>query len=300
MEQARAEIPFSGPRSRTRVYRCERKAVKAARTASPPGRRKRRASRSVSAERLIRLLEAFRRGETETAEILSMFSRDPIENLGFARLDSHRPVRLGYPEAVLCEGKQTEEVLHICRSLAAAGEGFIATRTSRDQLEGLRAEYPLLQFSELGRIAHLPPSDPCTARVLGRVAIVTAGTADLPVAEEARLTAAALGNPVDLYADVGVSGLHRILSIQDALRGASVVIVVAGMDGALPSVVAGLLPVPVIGVPASTGYGAAMGGLAALLAMLTSCAPGLTVMNVDNGYGAACAATRINRLCAPD
>ncbi len=179
--------------------------------------------------------------------------------------------------------------------MARRGDGFLATRASPEQLDRLESEFPEARVSRPGRIAHLPPDEPLEPAVLGRILIVTAGTADLPVAEEARVTAEALGNPVELRADVGVAALHRILERVDELRSAAVTVVVAGMDGALPSVVGGLVASPVIAVPTSAGYGAALGGLAALATMLTSCAPGLTVVNVDNGYGAACAATRINQ-----
>ena len=247
-------------------------------------------------ERLRALLEGLSRGDVGPEEALARLDRDPVERLGgFATLDHHRSLRLGHPEAVFCPGKDTEQLASICRAMARRGEGFLATRASPEQLERLQAEFPEARVSRPGRIVHLPPAEPLEPAVLGRVLIVTAGTADLPVAEEARITAEALGNPVDLRADVGVAGLHRILERVDELRSAAVTVVVAGMDGALPSVVGGLVAGPVIAVPTSAGYGAALGGLAPLMTMLTSCAPGVTVVNVDNGYGAACAATRINQ-----
>lgn len=246
-------------------------------------------------ERLERLLERLRRGEAQVPEVLDLLDREPLDILGFARLDHHRALRIGHPEAVFCEGKELDQLAAICRSLASRGEGFLATRASEEQLDALEREFPGLEVSRRGRIAHLPPAEPLRPRVLGEVMVVTAGTADLPVAEEAVITARAHGNPVRLCADAGVAGLHRILELRDELRAASVVIVVAGMDGALPSIVGGLVRRPVIAVPTSAGYGASLGGLAALLTMLTSCAPGVTVVNVDNGYGAGCAATRINQ-----
>ncbi len=226
---------------------------------------------------------------------MGRLDRAPTETLDFATLDHHRALRLGHPEAVYCEGKAPEELVEICRRLASRGDGFLATRASEIQLELLREAFPAVEVSERGRIAHLPPADPLRPPVGGPVLILTAGTVDLPVAEEARVTASALGNPVRLVPDVGVAGLHRVLARQDQLREAAVVIVVAGMDGALPSVVGGLVARPVIAVPTSVGYGAGQGGFAALLTMLNSCAPGVVVVNVDNGYGAACAATRINQ-----
>lgn len=246
-------------------------------------------------ERLARLLERLQRGEAGVLEVLARLDREPLDLLDFARLDHHRAMRIGHPEAVFCQGKELEQLMAICRSLASRGEGFLATRASPEQLDALEREFPGLEVSRRGRIAHLPPAEPLRPRVLGEVLVVTAGTADLPVAEEAVVTSRAHGNTVRLHADAGVAGLHRILDLQDELRAASVVIVVAGMDGALPSVVGGLIPKPVIAVPTSAGYGVSLGGLAALLTMLTSCAPGVTVVNVDNGYGAACAATRINQ-----
>lgn len=247
-------------------------------------------------ERLRALLEGLARGDVGPEEILARLDRDPVERLGgFAALDHHRSLRLGHPEAVFCPGKDAEQLTAICHAMARRGDGFLATRASPEQLDRLESEFPEARVSRPGRIAHLRPDEPLEPAVLGRVLIVTAGTADLPVAEEARVTAEALGNPVELRADVGVAALHRVLEGVDELRSAAVTVVVAGMDGALPSVVGGLVASPVIAVPTSAGYGAALGGLAALATMLTSCAPGLTVVNVDNGYGAACAATRINQ-----
>lgn len=246
-------------------------------------------------ERLRRLLEALTVGEVEVAEALRRLDREPLDRLGFARLDHHRSLRLGHPEAVYAEGKPPGQLVEICRRLADRGEGFLATRASEEQLAGLEAEFTGLEVSRTGRIAWHPPDEPLALPVLGEILIVTAGTVDLPVAEEARMTARALGNPVRVHADVGVAALHRIVELQDELRDASVVVVVAGMDGALASVVGGLVPRPVIAVPTSVGYGVASGGVAALLSMLASCAPGVAVVNVDNGYGAACAAARINQ-----
>lgn len=246
-------------------------------------------------ERIRRLLEELRAGTVEIDEALRHLDREPLDHLGFARLDHHRSLRIGHPEAVYSEGKDPAQLVAICRSLAERGDGFLATRASEEQLRRLEAEFEGLKVARPGRIAWLAPEEALEPQVLGEVLVVTAGTVDLPVGEEARMTARAHGNPVRLHADVGVAGLHRILELQDELRNASVVIVVAGMDGALASVVGGLVARPVIAVPSSAGYGAARGGLAPLLAMLSSCAPGVVVVNVDNGYGAACAATRFNQ-----
>lgn len=254
---------------------------------------------SVRRERLRALLDGFARGEVGREEVLTRLDRAPVDHLPFAVVDQHRALRLGHPEAILCEGKTTDEVLEIARAMAGGGEGFLATRADASALKALEAEFPDLQVSRRGRVAHLPPDEPADAEVLGTVLVVSAGTADIPVAEEAAVSARAQGNPVRTRYDVGVAGLHRILSVQDELREAAVVVVAAGMDGALPSVVGGLIATPVIAVPTSTGYGASLGGIAALLTMLSSCAPGVTVVNIDNGYGAACAATRINQCASP-
>lgn len=247
-------------------------------------------------ERLQSLLERLKQGEIEADEVVSELERAPFEDLGFARLDHHRALRQGYPEVVYCPGKTTEQVAVICSRLAAAGEGFLATRATDEVRARLAEDHPNVELNPLARTALLPPREAQEVRVRGEILVVTAGTADLPVAEEAAVVAGALGNPVGRLNDVGVAGLHRLLAQQDALRAAAVVIVVAGMEAALASVVGGLVGIPVIAVPTSVGYGASFSGLAALLGLLNSCAPGVTVVNIDNGYGAAAAATRINRL----
>lgn len=244
----------------------------------------------------MRLLQEYQRGEVTLRQVMEHVERAPFEDLGFARIDHHRALRQGYPEVVYCPGKTADQVAAICERLAAAGDGFLATRAAPDVQRRLRAEYPTAEVSELGRIVHVPPPEPVDVQVRGTLLVISAGTSDLPVAEEASVTARALGNPVRRLDDVGVAGIHRLFADRDALESAAVIIVVAGMEAALGSVVGGLVPVPVIAVPTSVGYGASFGGLAALLGLLNSCAPGLTVVNIDNGYGAAAAATRINRL----
>ncbi|HET7790177.1 MAG TPA: nickel pincer cofactor biosynthesis protein LarB, partial [Gemmatimonadales bacterium] len=213
-----------------------------------------------------------------------------IERLPFASIDHLRPVTQGHQEVIFCLGKTPEQVVGIAERLEARSGTFLATRAEAGPLAALAARFPRLEVNELGRTAYLPrdPEPAPTGR--GTVLVVTAGTSDLPVAEEAAVTARALGNRVERLTDVGVAGIHRILTQTDALRQASVIIVVAGMEGALPSVVGGLVKVPVIAVPTSVGYGASFGGLAALLGMLNSCASGVTVVNIDNGFGAAAAA----------
>jgi pyridinium-3,5-biscarboxylic acid mononucleotide synthase len=219
-----------------------------------------------------------------------------IERLPFASIDHLRPVTQGHQEVILCQGKTPEQVVAIAERLAAAGGSFLATRSEPTHRAALSTRFPHAEINELGRTVYLAP-DPVPAPTgRGTVLVVTAGTSDLPVAEEAAVTARALGNRVARLTDVGVAGIHRLLTQTDLLRSAAVIIVVAGMEGALPSVVGGLVPVPVIAVPTSVGYGVAFGGVAALLGMLTSCASGVTVVNIDNGFGAAAAASRINHL----
>ena len=215
------------------------------------------------------------------------------ELLGFASLDHLRPITQGHQEVIFAPGKTPEQLVAIAQHLADRSGSFLATRVDDAQCTALAAAFPRVEFSA-GRTAYQPPDPepPPTGR--GTIMIVTAGTGDLPVAEEAAVTARALKNKVDRLTDVGVAGIHRVLSQTERLRDATVVIVVAGMEGALPSVVGGLVKCPVIAVPTSVGYGASFGGLAALLGMLNSCAAGVTVVNIDNGFGAAAAASRIN------
>ena len=219
-----------------------------------------------------------------------------IERLPFASIDHLRPLTQGHAEVILCQGKTPEQVLAIAERLEAAAGSFLATRSEPAQRAALATRFPRAEINELGRTVYLAPEPMPAPTGRGTVLVVTAGTSDLPVAEEAAVTARALGNRVTRLTDVGVAGIHRILTQTDLLRSAAVIIVVAGMEGALPSVVGGLVPVPVIAVPTSVGYGVAFGGIAALLAMLTSCASGVTVVNIDNGFGAAAAASRINHL----
>ncbi len=217
-----------------------------------------------------------------------------IERLPFASIDHLRPATQGHPEVILCQGKTPEQTVAIAERLDAAVGSFLATRAESAHRAALAARFPGAEVSELGRTVYLPPTPEPEPTGRGTILIVTAGTSDLPVAEEAAVTARAFRNSVARLTDVGVAGIHRILTQTDLLRSAAVIIVVAGMEGALPSVVGGLVPVPVIAVPTSVGYGASFGGVAALLGMLNSCAAGVTVVNIDNGFGAAAAASRIN------
>ena len=217
-----------------------------------------------------------------------------IERLPFASIDHLRPATQGHQEVILCQGKTPEQAVAIAERLDAAAGSFLATRADVAHRAALAARFPSAEVNDLGRTVYLPPTPEPAPTGRGTILVVTAGTSDLPVAEEAAVTARAFGNTVARLTDVGVAGIHRILTQTDELRRAAVIIVVAGMEGALPSVVGGLVPVPVIAVPTSIGYGASFGGIAALLGMLNSCAAGVTVVNIDNGFGAAAAASRIN------
>jgi len=246
----------------------------------------------VIRERVRDLLGRVADGTLPVADALERLSHAPVEELDFATIDHNRALRQGYPEVIYCPGKTLDQIVTIAERIAERGDGFLATRAEPEVRSALGSRFPAAQLNDLGRTAWLAPESPAP-RGTGDVLVVTAGTSDLPVAEEAAVTATALGNTVKRLTDVGVAGIHRLLSRAEALHSARVVIVVAGMDGALPSVVAGLVRAPVIAVPTSIGYGASFGGVAALLAMLSSCAAGLTVVNIDNGFGAAVAASRI-------
>jgi NCAIR mutase (PurE)-related protein len=249
----------------------------------------------VNRERLADLLRQVAERAITPDDALERLRHFPIEELAYAQVDHLRPLTQGYPEVVLCEGKTTEQVVGICASLAASAGTFLATRADAATRKALAARHPEAEVNELARTVHLPADPPPAATGRGTILVVTAGTSDLPVAEEAAAVARAMGNTVEVLADVGVAGIHRLLKHAELLAAASVIIVVAGMDGALASVVGGLVQVPVIAVPTSIGYGAAFGGMSALLAMLNSCASGVTVVNIDNGFGAAVAAARLNR-----
>ena len=242
------------------------------------------------------LLGQVANGALDIDEALGRLSFEPAESLGFATIDHHRALRQGFPEVVFGEGKATDHLVAIASRIAERGEGLLVTRLPAEAAPALAASVPSIELNVVARTAYLPPSSASVPTGRGTILIVTAGTSDLPVAEEAAVTAAALGNCVSRLVDVGVAGIHRLLARRDELMTASVIIVVAGMDGALPSVVGGLVRCPVIAVPTSVGYGASFQGLAALLTMLNSCAAGITVVNIDNGFGAAVAASRINHV----
>jgi NCAIR mutase (PurE)-related protein len=233
-------------------------------------------------------------GATSVDDALTRLDAEPIETLAHTTVDHHRALRSGFPEVVYAAGKTGAQVVEICVSIAARSERFLVTRTSAEQRAALTGAFPAAAVNDIARTVRwiAPTATPETAAGGRGVAIVTAGTSDLPVAEEAAETLAALGIAAFRVTDVGVAGIHRVLAKTEALQTAAAVIVVAGMDGALPSVIGGLVRVPVIAVPTSVGYGASFGGLAALLTMLNSCAAGVVVCNIDNGFGAAMAAAR--------
>jgi NCAIR mutase (PurE)-related protein len=246
----------------------------------------------VNRDRALALLAAVAEGRMAPDAAVEEFSAPPAEALAFATVDTHRALRQGYPEVVYGEGKTVEQTVEICARLAAQGDGFLVTRAGAEQRLALAARFDGCVVNAVARTAHLPGGTP-VPRGTGTVCVVTAGTTDLPVAEECAVTLDALGNDVSRITDVGVAGIHRVLNQVPTLREARVVIVVAGMDGALPSVVGGLVRAPVIAVPTSVGYGTAFGGVAPLLTALNSCSSGITVVNIDNGFGAAVAASRI-------
>ena len=239
------------------------------------------------------LLEQVRDGKMPLEKALAQLRDFPFQDLDYARIDHHRPLRTGSPEVVLGKGKTPEQIAGIVAALRGRGHPVLVTKTDADTYAAVREMAPEARFHELAGAIVLPSADDAP-RQPGTL-IVTAGTADLPVAEEARLTAELMGQEAKLIADVGVAGLHRLLARLPEIQAAKVVIVAAGMDAALPAVVAGLVAAPVIAVPTSTGYGASFGGLAALLSMLNSCAPGVAVVNIDNGFGAGYLAAQINR-----
>ena len=243
-------------------------------------------------ERVRDLLTRVADGSARVDEALDALSAEPDESIGFATIDHHRALRQGFPEVVYGAGKTAEQVVAIATRIAAHGDGVLVTRLAADAVHALTSALPGIEHNaEAGTCFLRPRTAPTVAR--DSLLVVTAGTSDLRVAEEASVTADAMACRVERLTDVGVAGIHRLLSRRDALEGAGVIIVVAGMDGALASVVGGLVRVPVIAVPTSVGYGASFGGIAPLLTMLNSCAAGVTVVNIDNGFGAAVAAARI-------
>jgi NCAIR mutase (PurE)-related protein len=248
----------------------------------------------MNRELLRRLLEDVRSGRLGVDRALDQLRRLPYEDLGFAKIDHHRQLRKGFPEVVLGEGKRPAQIAAILRRMRAAPGNVLVTRVSAECAAKVRRAVPGLRYDPVARTLVLL-REKIQPRGRAPIAILAAGTSDLPVAEEAAVTATLLGNEVDRVYDVGVAGLHRLLDQLERISQAGVIIVCAGMEGALPGVVGGLVDRPVIAVPTSVGYGASFGGLAALLAMLNACASGVTVVNIDNGFGAAFAAALMNR-----
>ncbi|MDH7602373.1 MAG: nickel pincer cofactor biosynthesis protein LarB [Armatimonadota bacterium] len=248
-------------------------------------------------ERLRSLLEDVKNGRVPVEEALNKLRLLPYEDLGFAKIDSHRELRKGFPEVVFCQGKTPQQVCEILKRLSAQSRCVLATRAGREVFDYVRSHIPEAQYREEARIIIVGQparSEEESSRDEKYILVLTGGTADIPVAEEAAVTAAVLGSRVERAYDVGVAGLHRLLGQKEKICGANVLIVVAGMEGALASVVGGLVSRPVIAVPTSIGYGANFGGLAPLLAMLNTCAVGVAVVNIDNGFGAGYLAHMIN------
>jgi NCAIR mutase (PurE)-related protein len=249
----------------------------------------------MDAEALTQLLEGVRNKKLSIEKALAKLRHLPFEDLGFAKVDHHRALRQGLPEVIMGEGKDSATIAAIATAMRRSESNVLITRLTEEKIAALQKKIKGLRYHRMARAATWI-GRPIPVRGKGRILVVCAGTSDIPVAEEAALTAELMGNRIDRLFDVGVAGIHRLLENRDKLFSASVLVVVAGMEGALPSVVAGMVDKPVIAVPTSIGYGASFSGLAALLGMLNSCAAGLTVVNIDNGFGAGVAASLINRL----
>lgn len=249
-------------------------------------------------EQLKQLLEQVQAGATSVDDALTQLKTLPYKDLGFAKIDTHRALRRGFPEVIFCEGKTVEQIAQIVAHMLDHASVILGMRASQAAYEGVLKVTDQVAYHAAARalvVGKVPEP-----KSKGLVLVVAAGTADLPVAEEAAITAQVMGNRVEQLADVGVAGVHRLLKNVDILHKANVIIVVAGMEGALPGVVAGLVDKPVVAVPTSVGYGTNFGGVSALLTMLNSCAPGIGVVNIDNGFGAGYMATLINRLAEPE
>ncbi|HTU00508.1 MAG TPA: nickel pincer cofactor biosynthesis protein LarB [Candidatus Sulfotelmatobacter sp.] len=250
----------------------------------------------MNPERLLALLQEVRCGRLSPEAALEELRHLPYEDLGFARMDNHRALRQGFPEVIFCEGKTVEQVEAIAARILERHGTLLATRASQEMYEAVKATESRAVYHARCRVIAVKPA--AAPPPIGRVLVLSAGTSDIPVAEEAALTADVFGSRVETRYDVGVAGLHRVLDSLEAIGAANVLVVVAGMDGVLPSVVGGLADKPVIAVPTSVGYGASFQGVAALLTMLNSCASGIGVVNIDNGFGAGVLAHRINALAA--
>ncbi|OGU00253.1 MAG: 1-(5-phosphoribosyl)-5-amino-4-imidazole-carboxylate carboxylase [Geobacteraceae bacterium GWB2_52_12] len=249
----------------------------------------------MNQEYLKLMLDSVRQGQLSVDGALLQLRQLPFQDIGCAQVDHHRQLRQGMPEMVFGEGKTAEQIVAIAKAMSESGSNILVTRVDKEKAGLFIKSFPAACYHAEARcltLEHQPPEP----RGKGTILVVSAGTSDIPVAAEALVTASFLGNQVDHVYDVGVAGIHRLLARQEQLAASAVIIVVAGMEGALPSVVGGLVDKPVIAVPTSVGYGASFGGIAALLGMLNSCASGVTVVNIDNGFGAACAASLMNRM----
>jgi NCAIR mutase (PurE)-related protein len=250
----------------------------------------------MNPERILGLLNKVKDKKLSPKKALEALKTLPFEDLGFARVDLHRHLRKGFPEVIYCSGKSVEQIAKIAKEIKKSGSVVLGTRIEEKVFQKLKVYHPEAQYFPQAKIFILKPAKKVKLRLKGNILVISAGTSDIPVAEEAALTGEVMGNRVERLYDVGVAGIHRFLYHLDKLKKAKVIIVVAGMEGALPSVVSGLVDKPVIAVPTSIGYGASFGGVAPLLAMLNSCASGVVVVNIDNGFGAGCAASLINQL----
>ncbi len=248
----------------------------------------------MNKEPIRNLLEDVRNGRVPVEDAMDRLRSFPYDDIGYAKIDTHRALRKGFPEVIFCQGKTVEQIAGIVLKMKEHGGSILGMRAWPEAFDAVRAVTDRAQYFPEARAILVGGKPPVTSK--GTVVVVSAGTADIPVAEEAALTAEVLGCRVEKLFDVGVAGLHRLLDRRDVLFKASVLIVVAGMEGALPSVVGGLVDKPLIAVPTSVGYGASLGGLSALMTMLTSCVPGIGVVNIDNGFGAGYLAALINRL----
>lgn len=247
-----------------------------------------------------KLLTGVQHGDCSVKQALHKLRHMPGQFIKDACIDHHRSLRTGIPEVIYGASKSSEQIINIAQTFLEQDSLFLATRIDSEKAKLVQKALPEITYHKQARMLCCNVQEPDPARVRGRIVILCAGTSDIPVAEEAKVTAEALGNPVASHYDAGVAGLHRLFQRQEIINSAAVIIVVAGMEGALPSVVSGICSCPVVAVPTSVGYGASFGGIAALLGMLNSCAPGLAVVNIDNGFGAACHASAINRKNSPE
>jgi hypothetical protein len=249
----------------------------------------------MNPQKLENLLKKVKQGNTSIDEAIAQLKSLPFEDLGYARIDHHRSLRKGFPEVIWGEGKSSNQILSIMKEMKGKGQNVLITRLDEKKAKDIQKAFPKGRYYALSRVfTHL--IHPVKSEGKGTILVITAGTTDIPVAEEAVITAQFMGNHVETLYDVGVAGIHRLLSERERLEGARVLVVVAGMEGALPSVVGGLVDRPVIAVPTSVGYGTSFGGITALLAMLNSCASGVAVVNIDNGFGAGYMASLMNRI----